>query len=276
MIKTTKNNQSFDTPQYLNKISKRNVCLMPKSANFAIKTRFMHFKIPFYSLLLSLVMSSCKPTQMFISNRPPADISTLKIARPLVVVDLVSGSETLDTSTQMSIRIEEHIMDALEQVLPKNMDYSYWLMPERKAATIDSCLIVIKNRLLVSEDADMPMPKILLEMMHQDSIPFLLWVSVDGYELTRKTYKWSKTGAIISGILNGFFGGAWYDMPSRGDSRMIGFIVDRDNRNIAFYKNLNIRNLYISDPKNIEKVVINLLDGYFYTYRGGKFEKVKK
>jgi hypothetical protein len=237
----------------------------------------MRVKILFYSyFFLCLVVSSCKPTQALISNRLPTDIDSIKIARPLVVVDLVGGSQSIDTSTQMSIRIEEGIMDAIEKVLPRKIAYSYLLLPEHKAATLDSCLMVIKNRLLVSEALEMPIPKFLMEMMHQDSIPFLLWVSVDGYELTQKTYKWSKTGAIISGILGGFFGVMSMDMPSRGESRMIGFIVDRDNHNIAFYKNLNLRDRYISDPKNIEKAVIHLLDGYFYTYRKGKFEKVGK
>ncbi len=276
MIKTTKNKQSFDTLQYFLKISKRNICFTLNSANFVIKTRFMRFNFFYYTCLVCFAMSSCKPTQALMSNRLPADIDSLKIARPLVVVDLVSGSETADTSTQMSVRIEEHTMDAIEQVLPKNIAYSYLLLPENKAGTIDSCLTVIKNRLLVSEDIDMPIPKPLMEMMQQDSIPFLLWIYMDGYELTRKTYKWSKTGAIISGILGGFFGGSWNEMPSRGESTIMGFIVDRDKRNIAFYKNLNVQNQYISDPKNIHKAVIKLLDGYFYTYRRGKFEKVKE
>ena len=235
----------------------------------------MRFKILYgCCLFLWFVASSCKPTQALISNRLPTDIDSLKIARPLAVVDLVGSSESIDTSTQMSIKIEEHIMDAIEHVLPQNIRYSYWLLPERKAATIDSCLMSIKNRLLVSEDINRPIPKPLMEMMMQDSVPFLLWVYIDGYELTRKTYKWSKTVAIISGILGGFFGGSWDNMPSRGEGRIMGFIVDRDKQNIAFYKNLNIRNQYISDPKNIDKAVIKLLDGYFYTYRKGKFKSL--
>lgn len=223
-------------------------------------------------LLISLVLFGCKETSIFIKNRQSSDLDSIKIARPLVLLDRFRNGVLEDSSAQASIQMEEDIMNALEYTLPRRIQYRYLLLPDSTASVVDSCLIIIKNRLLVSADSDLPIPSPLLQAMRQDSTPFLLWIYADGFELTRKTYKISKNKAIISNILGGLLGVGWQEMPTKGDGKILIFIVDRDRNNIAFYKTYRMKDQYLSDPKNIDKAVIQLLNGYFYTYKKGKFD----
>ncbi len=237
----------------------------------------MRFKNPLFSLIIfSLLWTSCTtPQTLLVSNRLPSDIHTLKIARPLVILDLIGSTENEDTSTQVSIDMENKIMDAVEDVLPENIQYSYLILKDLSMSAVDSCLTVLKNKILISGDYDIEVPHLLREVMKQDSIPYLLWVHVDGYEMTRKKYKLEKTSSILLGVVGAFIGGDVQAMPSRGDARLVGFIVDRDENNVAFFKIINIQNKYISETDNIHKAIINLFDDYFYSYNKGQFEKVR-
>lgn len=226
----------------------------------------------FSCLLIGFGLLGCKQTSILIENRSSADVDSIRIARPLVVLDMVSNGILEDSSTKVSIRMEEDIMDALEYALPQRVHYKYLLLPDSTAAIVDSCLISLKNRLLVSADADLPIPQPLIEIMRQDSLPFLLWIYADGFELTRKSYKTSKTGAIIANILGGLLGVGWQEMPTKGDGKMLVFIIDRDKHNIAYYKTYRMKDQYPSESANIDKAVIQLLNSYFYTYKKGKSE----
>lgn len=237
----------------------------------------MRFKNLLFSLfILCLLWTSCTiPHTVLTSNRLSADVHTLKIARPLVILDVIGSNENKDTSTQVSIDVENKIMDAVEELLPENIKYSYLVLNDSTMSTVDSSLTVLKNKVLISGDWEIDIPQPLMEVMKRDSIPFLLWVHVDGYEMTRKTYKLEKTGSIVLGVLGAFLGGDIAETPSRGDARLVGFIVDRDENNVAFFKIINIQNKYISETDNVHKAIIDLFDGYFYKYKKGQFEKVR-
>ena len=238
----------------------------------------MQYKNLLFSLfILLLLWTSCTiPHTVLTSNRLPADIHNLKIARPLVILDVIGNTENEDTSTQVSINMENKIMDAVEEVLPKNIQYSYLILNDSTMSAIDSSLTLLKNKVLISGDYDIEIPQPLREVMKRDSIPYLLWVHVDGYEMTRKTYKLERTSSILLGIVGAFLGGDIEATPSRGDARLVGFIVDRDENNVAFFKIINIQNKYISQKETVQKAIIDLFDGYFYKYKKGQFEKVKK
>lgn len=238
----------------------------------------MRFKNLLFSLsILCLLWTNCTiPHTVLTSNRLPADILTLKIARPLVILDVIGSTENEDTSTKTSIDMENKIMDAVEDVLPENIKYSYLVLKDSSMSAVDSSLTALKNKILISGDYDIEIPHSLREVMKQDSIPYLLWVHVDGYEMTRKTYKLEKTSSILLGVVGALIGGDIQATPSRGDARLVGFIVDRDENNVAFFKIINIQNKYISETANVHKAIIDLFDGYFYKYNKGQFEKVKK
>ena len=238
----------------------------------------MHCKNLLFCLsILSLLWTSCTiPHTVLTSNRQPAEIHTLKIARPLVILDVIGSTENEDTSTKFSIDMENKIMDAVEDVLPENIQYSYLVLKDSSMSLVDSSLTVLKNKILISGDYDIEIPQPLREVMKKDSVPYLLWVHVDGYEMTRKTYKLEKTSSILLGVVGALIGGDIQATPSRGDARLVGFIVDRDENNVAFFKFINIQNKYISETNNVHKAIIDLFDGYFYKYKKGQFEKVKK
>ena len=230
-----------------------------------------------YILILCLLWTSCTiPHTVLTSNRVPNDIRTLKIARPLVILDVVGSKENVDTSTKVSIEMENKIMDAVEDVLPDNIKYSYLVLNDSSMSLVDSSLTVLKNKVLISGDLEIHVPKPLMDIMISDSIPYLLWVHVDGYELTRKTYKLEKTSSILLGVVGALIGGDIQPTPTRGEARLVGFIVDRDENNVAFFKIMNIQNKYISETDNVHKAIVDLFDGYFYKYKNGQFEKVKK
>ena len=237
----------------------------------------MRFKNPLFRLIiLCQLWTSCTiPHTVLTSNRLPADIHTLKIARPLVILDLVGSTENEDTSTKVSIDMENKIMDAVEDVLPENIKYSYLVLKDSSMSVVDSCLTVLKNKVLISGDLQIDIPRALMEVMRRDTIPYLLWVHVDGYEMTRKTYKLEKTSSIFLGIVGALIGGDIQATPSRGDARLVGFIVDRDKNNVAFFKIMNIQNKYISETDNVHRAIIDLFDDYFYSYNKGQFEKVR-
>ena len=238
----------------------------------------MCFKNLLFTLFfLSLLWTSCTiPHTVLTSNRVPNDIRTLKIARPLVILDVIGTTENEDSSTKASIDMENKIMDAVEDVLPENIRYSYLVLKDSSMSLVDSSLTVLKNKILISGDYDIEIPKPLMEVMKKDSMPYLLWVHVDGYEMTRKTYKLEKTSSILLGVVGALLGGDIQATPSRGDARLVGFIVDRDENNVAFFKIINIQNKYISETENVHKAIIDLFDGYFYQYKKGQFEKIKK
>ncbi len=238
----------------------------------------MRFKNPLFSLIIfSLLWTSCTtPQTLLVSNRLPADIHTLKIARPLVILNLISSSENEDTSTQVSIDMENKIMDAVEEVLPENIKYSYLVLKDSSMSVIDSSLTVLKNKVLISGDLEINLPRPLVDVMKRDTIPYLLWVHVDGYQMTRETYKLEKTSAVFLDVVGALISGDIQPTPSRGDARLVGFIVDRDRNNVAFFKIMNIQNKYISETANVHKAIIDLFDGYFYKYKKGQFEKMKK
>ena len=237
----------------------------------------MHCKNLLFCLsILSLLWTSCTiPHTVLTSNRQPAEIHTLKIARPLVILDVIGSTENEDTSTKFSIDMENKIMDAVEEVLPENIRYSYLVLKDSSMSLVDSSLTVLKNKILISGDYDIEIPQPLREVMKKDSVPYLLWVHVDGYEMTRKTYKLEKTSSILLGVVGALIGGDIQATPSRGDARLVGFIVDRDENNVAFFKIINIQNKYISETNNVHKAIIDLFDGYFYKYKKGQFEKVR-
>ena len=238
----------------------------------------MHCKNLLFCLsILCILWTSCSiPHTVLTSNRQSAEIHTLKIARPLVILDVIGSTENEDTSTKASIDMENKIMDAVEDVLPENIQYSYLVLKDSSMSLVDSSLTVLKNKILISGDYDIEIPHPLREVMKKDSIPYLLWVHVDGYEMTRKTYKLEKTSSILLGVVGALIGGDIQATPSRGDARLVGFIVDRDENNVAFFKFINIQNKYISETNNVHKAIIDLFDGYFYKYKKGQFEKVKK
>ena len=237
----------------------------------------MHYKNLLFSLsILCLLWTSCTiPHTVLTSNRQPAEIYKLKIARPLVILDVISSTENDDTSTKFSIDMENKIMDAVEDVLPENIQYSYLVLKDSSMSLVDSSLTVLKNKILISGDYDIEIPQPLMKVMKQDSIPYLLWVHVDGYEMTRKTYKLEKSSSILLGVVGALLGGDIQATPSRGEARLVGFIVDRDENNVAFFKFINIKNKYISETDNVRKAIIDLFDGYFYKYKKGQFEKVR-
>ena len=239
----------------------------------------MTYKIPFFTLsLLIIAFLSCQTPSVRISNLNPEEIDSVQVMRPYAYLDLI-GADGIDgdTSTKVSILMEDNIMDALEEVIPEKIAMQYFKPHKKEFREIDSCLDLIKKKVFASSETSIYIPLPLREAMDRESIKYLLCVQAEGYQRTRKNYRNAKTVAIIGGTLGTILGNGWEtEIPLKGQAFLTAFIIDRRKNRIAFFKEIEMKENLIIDPKTVKKAVIQLFDGYFFKFKDGEFMEIPK
>jgi hypothetical protein len=239
----------------------------------------MTYKIPFFTIILLITaFSSCQKTAIRLTQLNPEEIDSLQVMRPYAYLDLIGAAGIDgDTSTKVSIVMEDKIMDALEDVIPEKIAMQYFKPTKNEFSEIDSCLDLIKKKVFASGETSIYIPLPLREAMDREGIKYLLCVQAEGYQRTRKNYKNLKTVAIIGGTLGTILGSGWgTEIPLQGHAFLTAFIIDRRKNRIAFFKEIEIREKLIFEPNTVKKAVIQLFDGYFFKFKDGEFREIEK
>ena len=240
----------------------------------------MNFKILLFTILSIFAFSSCTaPQKVLLTSRSSSFIDSIQIMRPLAIMDWLDVSETdEDSSNQISVAMEENIMDAVEIVMPKRIGISYLKPPSSEFPLIDSCLNLVRNKILASGELSVSIPKPLREIMAREGVSHLLYIQAEGYQRSRRNYKNEKNEALIGTLLDAIVGNdaTSTEIPTQGKLNITAFIIDKERSDVAFFNEMDVKAKSVISIESVQKIITKLFDGYFYKYKKGVIEDIKK
>ena len=210
-----------------------------------------------------LLFASCGTNRQLVSDRKPADINKLTIIKPLADIKLIERGNSGEYSKYDSEKVRDNISDLLNQYLPQRvqktkikMDTVDNLSLQKEIYTLAA--IVEKNQQI----NDVVLSDKMLSLLNKYDQDYVMGIVSFGFTRVKGNYGKQIAKGIGVGILTL---GLYTPVPIKSSSTLICFIVDRKNKNIAFYRKNTMQD---NDPTNIkvlEKQINGMLSKYFNT-----------
>lgn len=208
-----------------------------------------------------LLFTSCGTNRQLTSNRKPADINKLTILKPLTNIQLIERGNSGSYSQYDSDKVRDNILDLLNQHLPQHVQKT-----NIKMDTVDNLLFqkemydlaaVVEHNQQIK---DLVLSDKMLSLLGKYDQDYVMGVVSFGFTRVKGNYGKQIAKGMVVGILSL---GLYTPIPIKSSSTLICFIVDRKNKNIAFYRKNTGQDKDPTDIKVLEKQINGMLNQYF-------------
>ena len=201
-------------------------------------------------LILSIVLLQCNPPQrLTFSDKKASSVNRLVIFPVVSLIGTINDKDKVQESLFLSQEAEKQVIKNLKVFLPANITTKYLVLDSATDEQVKEVNINLIKRLHSSPlIRRMPAPAYTLKILDSIEEPYGLFIFHGGFTRTDENYKaeYLKRRSMSLATL-----GFYNTVPNEAFSIMTGMLVDREQKTIAMYKELNWRN---RDPK--EEVVI--------------------
>ena len=220
--------------------------------------RFLLFGLVCCALI---TLSSCGTTKQLVSNIKPYEIDKILIIKPLTKIDTIGYGNKSAYDKNTSTEVSESVAYSIETLLPKrikqlhtsNDSFEQFIFQRELFRIVGNIEQLRKIEGYVVNDT-------LIGLLDKYDCNYAIGALDFGFTRSRNNYNKQLAKGIGIGILTL---GMAIPVPYKSASTMYCFIVDRENKNIAFYRsNIGIEH----DPRDkmvIFEQVLKLLKPYF-------------
>jgi hypothetical protein len=205
-------------------------------------------------------LCSCGTTRQLSSNRKLSEIDKVLIFKPFSRIDTIAsgnqGAYSQEYSEQVSASLLEAVQNAIPNTIQKQvltLDSLEWLPIHREIYQLVS-QVEAKQQI-----TDIPLSDTLLSILNRYNHNFAFGTFHIGFTRNQGNYAGQVAKGIGIGILTlGFV----VPVPVKSRSMLICFLMDRQNKNIAFYRKDMGEEKEPTDKKKVQKQVNYLLMPY--------------
>ena len=222
----------------------------------------------FYYINITLAiifLCSCNTTKQLTSNRKKSEVNRLLILPPITEISIINKGNNLEKSFTFSKEAAKEITNQVKNIIPDSIKFSQLITDTAQFQeifkSVSGIIKIVEQRRTIK---GIIIPAILLHLLDSTNQDFCLGIWEIGFTRTTDNYvkQYQKSRIVQVATL----GGLNY-VPNKSYSIMICFIIDRKNKNLAFYRKSRWRE---RDP--IEKMVIrsqlhDLIMRYFQSAR---------
>ncbi len=208
-----------------------------------------------------LLLTSCGTNRQLVSDRKPADINKLTIVKPLADIQLIERGNSGAYSQYDSEKVRDNILDLLNQYLPQRVQKTKIKMDTMDNLSLQKemyalAAFVEKNQQI----KDVVLSDKMLSWLGKYDQDYAIGIISFGFTRVKGNYGKQIAKGIGVGILTL---GLFTPVPIKSSSTLICFIVDRKNKNIAFYRKNTRQDNDPTEIKVLEKQINSILSKYF-------------
>lgn len=225
------------------------------------KVKMKKLNLQFVVISLVIFLTSCGTTKQLTSDLKPKEINKILILKPFARIDLIGKDNKSEYSQENSEQVMSSILESVEKHIPARI--------VRQKLEIDSLeqYAVYKEiyNLAMTVEQNTKIKGItlndkMIELLEKNNHNYAIGVLNFGFSRSKGNYGKEVAKGIGVGILTL---GLYTPVPIKSYSTIICFIIDKKNRNIAFYrKNLGQER----DPTKkevIDSQIGDMLNQYF-------------
>jgi hypothetical protein len=218
---------------------------------------FHHWAI--LSILLCC-LSSCGTTRPLTSNRKRSEIDKVLIFKPFSRIDTISSGNSGAYSEESSQQVSAYLLESAQNAFPSTIqkqvlqtDDHEWMLIHHEINQLVS-QVEAKQQII-----DIPLSDKMIDILNKYNYNFALGSFHVGFTRSRRNYAIEIAKGIGIGILTL---GLVVPTPIKSRSVLICFLVDKQNKNIAFYQKDMGQEWDPTDKKKINKQMTYLLMPY--------------
>ncbi|MES2774592.1 MAG: hypothetical protein V4722_10430 [Bacteroidota bacterium] len=188
----------------------------------------------FIVVLVAVIFQRCSTTRQLTSDRKAHEISSLLILQPVAKIGLINKGNKPETNVPFSKKATKEIELQVKNLLPENILVSQLNVDESQDSTIPNAITYIVNEVEKVKTLNrIVVPESLLHFLDSANHDFCLGILEVGFVRSKDNYdKQHDLGNMTQFATLGLYG----FVPYKSSSTMVCFIVDRKNRNLAFYR----------------------------------------
>lgn len=218
-------------------------------------------------ILIAFSISACTSSKHATVKRRPKDVNRILLFQPLSAVYVIEKGNKLELDVNYSDLMMYNTWDGLEDLLPYELNAQKIEADSIEQTEISKELyelgIELEKKIIKK---GIPVSDKLITALDKHNYKYAIGTICYGFTRTRQNYNkqaWMGVGiALLSaGISGGAFSMTY--MPYKSNSTIVCFIIDKENKNIAYYRKYSLNN---EDPINWEVTEIQLrsiLNTYF-------------
>lgn len=223
----------------------------------------MKISISAFTLLLTLLLSSCAPKQLMTSEKKLETIEKLTLIKPATAISLISkgdGNKTHYNDSLSAVANENVTMGIIRQL----SDY----FPVDKISLDSLSRQVVENEIYQmarmiqyqKKINNIPFPPYIDSIMKSNNIDYALCVLHIGFSREKGNYGSQVAKGALTGLLTL---GMYYTTPVKAVSELTICILDRKNMNIAFHNKSTLQDKEPIDEETTDKQIKAIFDEYF-------------
>ncbi|MEN9610330.1 MAG: hypothetical protein RLZZ628_1144 [Bacteroidota bacterium] len=205
-------------------------------------------------------LCSCGTTRQLTSNRKLSEIDKVLIFKPFSRIDTISSGNRGAYSEEDSEQVSAYLLESAQKAFPQNIrkevlqtDSHEWRLIQEQ---ITQLVLQVEEKQKI---IDIPLSDKMIDILNKYNYNFALGAFHVGFTRSRRNYAGEIAKSIGIGILTL---GLVVPIPIKSSSTLICFLVDKQNKNIAFYRKRMGQDWDPTDKKKIDRQINYLLMPY--------------
>jgi hypothetical protein len=233
-------------------------------------------RVSIHSILaasLVFFFSTCSSSKHTSVKRHPKEVKHILLFQPLSAVYIIEKGNKQELDIDYSNIMMNNAWSGLEEILPRELDAQKLETDSIEQSEIADELFSLGAKLEKSiTKKGMPVSEKIISVLHKHQFKYGIATISYGFTRTRKNYNNQMLMSLGISLLSAGIGGGAFALtygPNKSNSTVISFIIDRENRSVAYYRKYSLNN---EDPLNPEATE-NQLKSNMNTYFGNSIVK---
>jgi hypothetical protein len=216
-----------------------------------------------YTLLTLLIALTfgCGTTEYLTSKRNISEVKHMLLFQPVAEISVIYNGDNYEKSEQFSDIASHEIVRQLNIILPDTIGISQFITDSIHQNEINNSAIqIIRSVEGGGSIKGLKVSELLLHQLDSTNQEFGLYIFIVGFTRTKEnlTKQYMRRKGIGLATL-----GFYQTVPNSSYSTMIGFIIDRKNKNLAMYRKIQWNQRDPTDKLVVKSQLRDLLMRYF-------------
>lgn len=213
--------------------------------------------------IIVIFLSSCGTTRQLMSNRNPTEINKILILKPYTKIEVINKGNKAEYSPEVSKQVTAYIVESLEKFIPSRIEKYKFEADSLELFELYKEMYTLAIRVEQNRNiTGIKLSNKMLTFLEKYNYDYAIGVLDFGFTRAKGNYENQVAKSIGIGILTL---GMYAPIPVKSYSTMICFIVDKENKNIAFYRKDLGQEKEPTNKNVIESQISKMLIQYFST-----------
>ena len=218
-------------------------------------------KFLFVSAIAMPFLTSCGTNRQLTSSRKPRQIDSILIMQPLASIEWLNKNNMPRFDKNVSDKVSLDIFESIEKNLPKRIVKQYLAVDSVELFKLYDEIYALVNQVEYAGNIDnIPLSSGMMEVLTNNNFKYAIGAYCTGFTREKGGYGKEVAKSFAIALLSL---GTLVPEPVKNSTTVICFIVDRDKKNITFYRRKGVEGAEPTRKNDLDVLISRMLNPYF-------------